>query len=79
MIDFYLLQVAKDCLPYATTATGRKPKRGFAAIEFLDCREDGKPQFEVYDLRGGVATHRQFNNWAKREFGYLRYTVAFGV
>lgn len=78
MIDFYLLEVKPDRMSDAVSTTGR-PKRGFAAIKFIDCREEGKPQVEAYDLRGGVATHRQFSNWAKREFGYLRYEVAFGA
>lgn len=78
MFDFYLVQIKPDNVGNHATATG-KPKRGVARLKFLDCREDdGKPQSEYYDLRGKVATHRQFQNWAKREFGYLRYEVEFG-
>lgn len=77
MFDFYLVQIKPENVANHATVTG-KPKRGVASLVFLDCREDGKPQREYYDLRGRVATHRQFNNWAKREFGYLRYEVEFG-
>lgn len=55
----------------ALTASG-KPKRGFAKITFA-C--DG--EVRTYDLRGPVCTSRQFSNWAKREFGYLKYDLEF--
>lgn len=75
-MDFYLLEVKPERLNDAVTIGG-KPKRGFARIKFLDLKPHDKSS-ELYDLRGGIATHRQFQNWAKREFGYLRYEVDFG-
>ena len=74
MFDFYLFCVKPENLANHIFANG-KPKRGVARILFKDLPKD---KAEYYDLRGGIATHRQFQNWAKREFGYLRYEVEFG-
>lgn len=76
MIDFYLLKVKPERLPDAFRTTGSL-KRGFVELAFDDVQGEGKK--EVYDIRGKVATIRQFNNWAKREFGYLRYSVKVGT
>lgn len=75
VFNFYLVQVTKQI---ENALTGSRPKRGFAAIKFLDCRHDNKADVEAYDLRGLNQSQRQFANWAKREFGYLRYEVTFG-
>lgn len=74
--NFYLVKVEKEL---ESALAGYRPKRGFATITFPDCRHDnGKPDIEVYDLRGLGQSQRQFQNWVKREFGYLRHEVRFG-
>jgi len=73
MFDFYLLAVKPENQK-AHVFSGGKPKRGVARLKFTDIPDKD----EYYDLRGGSFTHRQFQNWAKREFGYLRYEVEFG-
>lgn len=78
MFDFYLLKVSEDRLQDIKISMGSSPRRGYASICFLDCHERGKLQVEYFDLRGIDATERQFNNWVKREFGYLRTKVKFG-
>lgn len=75
-MDFHPYRVETKNLDVALTFAG-KPKRGFARIVFPDLTPIKFHQ-EVYDLRGGVGTQRQFQNWVKREFGYLRHDVEFG-
>ena len=70
-IDFSLLDVKRERIADARTAGG-SPRRGFARVRLLDCKPfDDHDRY--YDLRGGVATARQFALYCKREYGYLRY------
>lgn len=69
-MDHSILEVKRNVADTLTNIGN--PRKGFASITF-----DYDGEVKIYDLRGGITTPRKFENWAKREFGYLAYKLYF--